>query len=123
MKPLQSINAMLRRIPWIQASRRIGLLVALSFLLHSQATGFGPGIWDNEKLLAFDHVRLLQNGAGITNLNLARIPSLAPDYILAWLTQIFGEDIRQQYFSYLILQSSAQLGLSAYILTEITRLC
>jgi len=98
-----------------------GLLILTSLALLGQTPNFWSGIWDNEKLLAFDHVRLIEQGAGITNINLARIPSIFPDYILAWLSQIAGSDIRTQYLFYIVVQTCLQLSLSSWILRIITQ--
>ena len=98
-----------------------GLLVITSLILLGQTPNFWSGAWDNEKLLAFDQIRLVEQGAVIANLNLARIPSLFPDYLLAYLSQLAGSDIRSQYFFYIIVQTSLQLGLSSWILRIITQ--
>ena len=98
-----------------------GLLIFTSLILLGQTPNFWSGIWDNEKLLAFDHVRLIEQGAGIANINLARIPSIFPDYTLAWLSQLAGSDIRTQYLLYIVVQTSLQLGLSSWILRIVTQ--
>ena len=98
-----------------------GILPLISLLLLGQTPDFWNDIWDNEKLLAFDHVRLIEQGAGIANINLARIPSLFPDYVLAWLSQLAGSDIRSQYLFYIVTQTCLQLSLSSWILRIITQ--
>ena len=99
----------------------LGILLLTSLLLLGQTPDFWNDVWDNEKLLAFDHVRLIGQGAGIANINLARIPSLFPDYVLAWLSQLAGSDIRAQYLFYIVAQTCLQLSLSSWILLIITQ--
>ena len=100
------------------------LLLLSAFALLSQTPNYWEldWIWDNEKLLPFDHLYLANAGASLLTFNLARIPSLAPDYGLAWLMQGFWNDIRQQYLGYLILQSCIQLALGSWIVQQIARL-
>jgi len=73
--------------------------LGIAFLLLQclSQLGLQQAVWDNEKLLLFDHIHRLQAGDKLTQLNLARIPSLFPDYILGWLISGFSKDIRTQY--------------------------
>jgi len=79
-------------------------------------------IWDNEKLLPFDHLVLASQGANILAMNLARIPSLVPDYIVAAFSRLISDDIRKQALAYILIISSAQILLASLLLARVVRL-
>ena len=79
-------------------------------------------IWDNEKLLPFDHLVLASQGANILAMNLARIASLVPDYIVAAFSRLSSDDIRKQYLAYILIISSAQILLASLLLARVVRL-
>ncbi|WP_295456943.1 hypothetical protein [Synechococcus sp. UW140] len=95
--------------------------VGIAFLLLQclSQLGLQQGVWDNEKLLLFDHIHKLQGGDNLTQLNLARIPSLFPDYILGWLISGFTKDIRTQYMIYIWLILAMQLLMAAALLEKL----
>ena len=95
--------------------------VGIAFLLLQclSQLGLQQGVWDNEKLLLFDHVHQLQDGGKLTQLNLARIPSLFPDYTLGWLISGFTKDIRTQYIIYIWLILAMQLLMAAALLKKL----
>lgn len=95
--------------------------VAIAFLLLQclSQLGLQREVWDNEKLLLFDHIHRLQDGDELTKLNLARIPSLFPDYILGWLISGLTKDIRTQYIIYIWLILAMQLLMAAVLLKKL----
>ena len=93
--------------------------IAFFLLQCLSQLGLQQGVWDNEKLLLFDHVHQLQDGDKLTQLNLARIPSLFPDYILGWLISGFTKDIRTQYIIYIWLMLVMQLLMAAALLKKL----
>jgi len=95
--------------------------VAIAFLLLQclSQLGLQQEVWDNEKLLLFDHIHRLQDGDELTKLNLARIPSLFPDYILGWLISGLTKDIRTQYIIYIWLILAMQLLMAAVLLKKL----
>ena len=93
--------------------------IAFFMLQCLSQLGLQQGVWDNEKLLLFDHVHQLQDGDKLTQLNLARIPSLFPDYILGWLISGFTKDIRTQYIIYIWLMLVMQLLMAAALLKKL----
>lgn len=105
---------------WLIAS-----LIALagSLILFSQSPEFWQQqwIWDNEKLLPFDQLVLADKGASIFAMNLARIPSLAPDYLLAAFCRLMSNDIRIQYLTYVLIISALQILLEAALLARISK--
>lgn len=76
-------------------------------------------IWDNEKLLLFDHLNRLAAGDGLNQLNLARIPSLIPDYLLGWLIAWFSKEVRLQYLIYVWIVTMLQLLLEGLLLCKL----
>lgn len=98
----------------------ITLITVLVLLAQTPSFWQQDWIWDNEKLLAFDHIQLIQADANPFELNLARIPSIVPDYALAWAGNLAWNDIRKSYLFYIIAQSACQLVLSTWLLREIT---
>ena len=64
--------------------------------------------WGDEPLIVFDHISQIKNGASISSLNYARIPSLVPDYILAYITSLITPSIRLQYFWFMLLTGGLQ---------------
>ena len=95
--------------------------VGIAFLLLQCLSWLGllQGVWDNEKLLMFDHIHQLQDGDKLTQINLARIPSLFPDYFLGWLISGFTKDIRLTYIIYIWLILVLQLLMAAAILRKL----
>lgn len=95
--------------------------LGIAFLLLQclSQLGLQQAVWDNEKLLLFDHIHRLQAGDKLTQLNLARIPSLFPDYILGWLISGFSKDIRTQYVIYIWLVLAIQLLMAAVLLKKL----
>jgi hypothetical protein len=99
-----------------------GLLLLCSIILLAQTPHYWQqdAIWDNEKLLVFDHLQLMHRGVALWDINLARIPSIAPDYFIAEITRGLSQDIRIQYLLFLVALSSVQLGLGAAIVSKLT---
>ena len=101
-------------------------ITALIALISLEILGVSPNfwsdsfVWDNEKLIAFDHLRLILDGAELVEINLARIPSLFPDYLVALLTQPLSQDINTQYTFFVFTSSFLQVVLSASIVRRIT---
>ncbi|QNG29576.1 hypothetical protein [Synechococcus sp. LTW-R] len=65
---------------------------------------FGPEAWvlNNDHLMPFDHIRLILSGKGfgLRDITWARIPSLFPDYFLAFVSGIFSGNWIEQFSFY-----------------------
>ena len=77
--------------------------------------------WGDEPLIVFDHISQIKNGASISSLNYARIPSLFPDYALAFITSIFTPSIRDQYFWFTLLTGGLQILMMSALVKQITK--
>ncbi len=77
--------------------------------------------WGDEPLIVFDHISQIKNGASISSLNYARIPSLFPDYILAYITGFFAPSIRHQYFWFTLLTGGLQILMMSGLVKQITK--
>ena len=116
-----AINRIIRLKKLVKIIYALLTAVGIAFLILQclSQLGLQQGVWDNEKLLLFDHVHQLQDGDKLTQLNLARIPSLFPDYILGWLISGFTKDIRTQYIIYIWLILAMQLLMAAALLEKL----
>ena len=77
--------------------------------------------WGDEPLIVFDHISQIKNGASISSLNYARIPSLFPDYTLAFITSFFTPSIRDQYFWFTLLTGGLQILMMSALVKQITK--
>ena len=77
--------------------------------------------WGDEPLIVFDHISQIKNGASISSLNYARIPSLFPDYALAYITGFFTPSIRHQYFWFTLLTGGLQILMMSALVKQITK--
>ncbi|NBQ97343.1 MAG: hypothetical protein EBU12_03770 [Microbacteriaceae bacterium] len=105
---------------WIAAAAAAAAVSAGALLLQCWSIFWlQETVWDNEKLLLFDHLNRFAAGDGLNHLQLARIPSLIPDYLLGWIISWFSDDIRLQYFFYVWTISSLQLLLGGLLLSSL----
>jgi hypothetical protein len=93
----------------------ISLLIAF-LLLQKDHELLQAAAWNNEPLLAFDHARQLLTGVPLGSLNLARIPSIFPDYLIAIALAITGLPFQWQYAIFVLIFASLQLYLTAGII-------
>ena len=77
--------------------------------------------WGDEPLIAFDHISQIKSGAGIGSLNYARIPSLVPDYILAYATSLITPSVRLQYFWFMLLTGGLQIFMISALVKQVTK--
>lgn len=77
--------------------------------------------WGDEPLIVFDHISQIKSGAGIGSLNYARIPSLVPDYILAYITSLITPSIRLQYFWFMLLTGGLQIFMMSALVKQVTK--
>ena len=77
--------------------------------------------WGDEPLIVFDHISQTKNGAGIGSLNYARIPSLVPDYVLAYITSFITPSIRLQYFWFMLLTGGLQIFMMSALVKQVTK--
>ena len=76
--------------------------------------------WGDEPLIVFDHISQIKNGASISSLNYARIPSLFPDYALAYIISFFTPSTRDQYFWFTLLTGGLQILMMSALVKQIT---
>ena len=76
------------------------VIYAVAVSVHAASGIYDTQPWtlNNDHLIPFDHLRLLASepGIGPSDLVLARIPSLFPDYLIAALTHLFYSDWNTQ---------------------------
>ena len=93
------------------------LTLLISFLLlQKDHELLQAAAWNNEPLLAFDHARQLLTGVPLGSMNLARIPSIFPDYLIAIALAITGLSFQWQYAIFVLIFAALQLYLSAGII-------